>query len=105
MVKFSKRVIREKMSSRGGGVEISLQGLNKNKYDRYCKMTAFQNYLGGGILSCISNDCNIRDWEEDEYLVNLSKKLSEYFYSRMEEQFDMEYNSFEEVQLRPSSAY
>ena len=51
-------VLREQLSSQGGGVEIDLTYFG---YEGE-KMTAYQNYLGGGMLGRIENDCTIEDW-------------------------------------------
>ena len=45
------KVIREKLSSRGGGIEIDLTPFG---FDGE-RMTAYQNYLGGGMLGSINN--------------------------------------------------
>ncbi|MCP3699494.1 MAG: hypothetical protein GY920_13220, partial [Aliivibrio sp.] len=46
-------ILRESISPRGGGVEISLDNFGYPGE----KMTAYQNYLGGGMLGSIGNDC------------------------------------------------
>jgi phage tail tube protein FII len=96
--------LRLKASHRGGGIEISLDKLGK-KY-KGGKMTAYQNYLGGGMLGAIQNDCNIRDWEEDNTLVAMAEKLAKHFHTITNHDDDMwESATFEENQLRPKSAY
>jgi len=78
-------VLREQLSSRGGGVEIDLT------YFGYegDKMTAYQNYLGGGMLGAIGNDCTIEDWKSDMELIDLAFELRIYYCERMG--LDMEY--------------
>ena len=46
-INFEKITLRSKISSRGGGIEISLNSLGF----RDMKMSAYQNYLGGGLLA------------------------------------------------------
>ena len=97
------KVLRQRVSHRGGGVEIDLTPFG---YEGG-KMTAYQNYLGGGMLGAIGNDCNIgRDWETDDKLVNIAKHLSMYFHSLTNHSEDeFESATFEENQSRPLSAY
>ena len=59
---FEDKIIREKITSRGGGVEIDLQEFGHNG-----QMTAYQNYLGGGMLGGIASDCNIDNWKKLSY--------------------------------------
>jgi hypothetical protein len=69
--KLEKAVIREKYSRRGGGIEIDLTPFG---YEGE-KMTAYQNYLGGGILGGIANDCTIKDWQSDMNLIDKAFEL------------------------------
>jgi hypothetical protein len=78
-------ILREQLSSRGGGVEIDLTYFG---YEGE-KMTAYQNYLGGGILGRIGNDCTIEDWRSDMDLIDLAFELRCYFCMKMG--LDMEY--------------
>ena len=78
-------VLRERLSSRGGGVEIDLTYLGYKGE----KMTAYQNYLGGGMLGAIGNDCTIEDWKSDMELIDLAFELRIYYCERMG--LDMEY--------------
>ena len=104
-IDFKNRTLRLKVSYRGGGIEISLDGLKRNKY-RGEKMTAYQNYLGGGMLGSIGNDCTIPTWQRDEYLVKLADQLARYFHSLTNHEDDeWESATFEENQRRPRSAY
>jgi len=95
-------IIREQLSSRGGGIEISLDNFG---YEGE-KMTAYQNYLGGGMLGRIGSDCTIEDWRDDEKLLNISEKLKQHFHSLTNpEESEWESATFEEIQKRPLSAY
>lgn len=50
------KVIRQKITTRGGGVEIDLTPLG---FDGH-RMSAYQNYLGGGMLGSIQVNDTIR---------------------------------------------
>jgi len=91
-------ILREALSSRGGGIEISLDKLGK-KY-KGDKMTAYQNYLGGGLLGSVQNDCTIQDWRSDEKLVKTAEELSRYVWAVSGDE-----SEFEQVQDRPASGY
>ena len=93
---MEKHVLRKQLSSRGGGIEISLNHM-KGIYVGQ-KMTAYQNYLGGGMLGSIANDCTIRDWKNDPKLVRKAEKLRKYFAELMG--IDYEFH-----QRMPHSAY
>ena len=96
------KVIREDFSHRGGGIEIDLTPFG---YEGE-KMTAYQNYLGGGMLGKINNDCTIRDWFGNPELTNIAKHLSMHFHT-LTNPTDEEWESlsFQNNQELPSSAY
>ena len=103
-IDFEEITLRLKASERGGGIEIDLSTIAK-KYEGQ-KMTAYQNYLGGGMLGAIQNDCTIRDWRENSRLVAIADQLARYFHSLTNHEDDeWEATDFEENQLRPKSAY
>jgi hypothetical protein len=77
-------ITREQLSTRGGGVELDLTDFGYE--DEY--LSAYQNYLGGGMLGGVSNSCTVEDWQMDEKLVRLAEKLRDYYQERME---DLEY--------------
>ena len=94
--------LRLEVSGRGGGVEIALDSLGLEGE----KMTAYQNYLGGGMLGSIANDCTIENWREDKGLVSLADRLARYFHEiTRHEEDEWEDASFEEGQKRSVSAY
>jgi len=64
-------------------------------------MTAYQNYLGGGMLGSIQTDCQLSDYKEHPHLVMIAEKLKMYFHTLLGN--DLE--SYEETQSMPSSAY
>ena len=55
-IELSEVVLRQEISSRGGGVEIDLTRFGFSGQ----KMSAYQNYLGGGMLGriCANNTIN-----------------------------------------------
>jgi len=101
MENFEDITLRVKVSHRGGGIEISLDTLGF-KGER---MTAYQNYLGGGMLGRIGNDCTVEDWSDNDKLLKIAYSLSEYFHSLTNHDDEWEESSFEENKLRPISAY
>ena len=70
-MKIKNAVIREKYTTRGGGIEIDLT--QYGYVDE--KMSAYQNYLGGGISGGIANDCTIKDWNSDMDLIDIAFEL------------------------------
>ena len=78
---ITENITREEYSYRGGGCELNLTALGYE--DEF--MSAYQNYLGGGLLGSVGNSCTIEDWRKDEKLVKLAGELSEYFQERMYE--------------------
>lgn len=103
---IEENTLRCEVSYRGGGIEIDASDYLLTPG---AKMTAYQNYLGGGILGSIESDCNIRNWEATEIADNvrkLSKALKEYFHSLTNhEEDEFESATFEKTQARPVSAY
>jgi hypothetical protein len=108
MTNFKNITTREKLSSRGGGVEIDLTSLGFKNH----KMSAYQNYLGGGMLGSIQSNDTIRSQESNvrlqlefsnrfKELDEIAEELELYFAERMG--FDQ--NGIDELQGRPSSAY
>lgn len=96
---FKKITIKEKIGSRGGGVEISLDTLGFPKG----KMTAYQNYLGGGMLGRVENGCNILNWRGYDKLMEIAKELAEYYHNLTNP--ESESIDFAENQKLPLSAY
>lgn len=106
------QIIREKVTSRGGGVEISL--------DRFGfpgeRMAAYQNHLGGGLLGRVMSNDTIRHTgnvskelqysSESDKLDQISEILKEYFHELTNpEGQEWEEATYEENQQRPGSAY
>lgn len=101
---IEENITRSRISHRGGGVEIDVSPLGK-KYEGV-RMSAYQNYLGGGMLGSIQGDCNLRGWRDNKRLVNLNDRLKRYMHELTRHDDDeWEDASFEENQDRPASAY
>ena len=82
-------ITREDFSHRGGGVELDLVAFG---YEHEF-LSAYQNYLGGGMLTSVGNSCTVEDWWMDEKLVRPAERLSEYYLERMVElEYIDEYN-------------
>lgn len=109
-------ILREEVSTRGGGVEIAL--------DRFGfkgeRMAAYQNYLGGGLLGAVCvNDTiranfsgraavtkQLRYSSEFEKLDQIGEVLKRYFHEKTNPGEDTwEGSDYESNQRRPSSAY
>ena len=80
-MKIAENITREDYSYRGGGVELDLTAYGYE--DEF--LSAYQNYLGGGMLGGIGNSCTVEEWRMDEKLVRLAESLSEYYEDRMQE--------------------
>ena len=78
-MKLKENITRELYTSRGGGVEIDLTAYG---YEGE-KMSAYQNYLGGGMLGGIANDCTISDWKSNMELVEKAFELKILFCQNM----------------------
>lgn len=103
-INFEKITLRKEVSSRGGGIEVSLDTLGF----KGVKMTAYQNYLGGGMLGKVANDCNLptKEWQANNKLVEIAKQLSEYYFNLTNpEEGEFEHVSFEQNQNMSVSAY
>jgi len=101
-------IIRQKISSRGGGIEISLDSFGFPDQ----KMSAYQNYLGGGMLGAIQTNDTIRrqtlttDKRSAQKLDKIAEALARYFHALTNhEENEWESDTFEENQNRPTSAY
>ena len=86
---IAEHITREEYSYRGGGCELDLTAYGYE--DEF--LSAYQNYLGGGMLGSVGNSCTVEDWRKDEKLVKLAQKLSEYYQDQMyEDECIDEYN-------------
>jgi len=95
-------VLRQKISTRGGGIEIDLEPYGYEGEG----MTAYQNYLGGGMLGRIQNDCTIDDWNDDSELQSIAEDLSRHFHELTRHDWnEWEDESFEQNQNKLTSVY
>lgn len=107
---IEKNTLRCEASYRGGGIEISLAELLKaEKYEDYA-MTAYQNYLGGGMLGSIGNSYNFKLEDlpktQREKVEKLTDALNRYYHELTNHDGDeWESTSFEGLQARAQSAY
>lgn len=76
---IQENITREEISYRGGGVELELTVYGYE--DEY--LSAYQNYLGGGVRGSVANSCTVEDWEMDEKLVRLASELRDYYEDRL----------------------
>ena len=102
-INFEEITLRCEPSYRGGGIEIDLSDFGKKYKDQ--KMTAYQNYLGGGMLGSIQNDCTLNGWQDDDKLQNVAEQLKKYFHSLTNPNTEWEGMDYEQRQNMPSSAY
>lgn len=107
---IEENTLRLEASRRGGGIEIDCSEILDTEG---AKMTAYQNYLGGGLLGSIQSSANFSpDYvsEEKRHLIEpLTEALKRYFHAITNEEagdWD-EWNSteFEALQARSESAY
>lgn len=109
--KIEKAILRKKVTTRGGGVEIDLEPFGFPGH----KMAAYQNYLGGGMLGAVQSNDTIRhagnvDAElhyssEVDKLDKIAEALRRYFHNLTNPDSEWEGSSFEDNQSRPTSAY
>jgi len=101
-IDFESLTLRQQISSRGGGVEINLEPLGYPGE----KMTAYQNYLGGGMLGAVVSDCTIPKDKRDAKLQQIAEQLKQYFHALTNpEEGEWEHTSYTQNQNLPSSAY
>ena len=82
-------ITREEFSHRGGGVE--LESTDFGYEDEY--LSAYQNYLGGGMRGAVANSCTVENWQDDPKLFELARQFREYFWERMNDyEYLDEYN-------------
>ena len=107
-IELSEVVLRQELSSRGGGVEIDLSRFGFKGQ----KMSAYQNYLGGGMLGSICSNDTIRAFNKpcsEKQSIKLDKiadRLKRYFHE-LTNPHDQEWESqsYEQNQRLPNSAY
>ena len=106
-IQFSEVTLRQQISSRGGGIEIDLTRFGFKGE----KMSAYQNYLGGGLLGRINANDTIRAFDKPctekqaAKLDKIAERLKKYFHELTNPDTEWEGQSFEQNQKMPTSAY
>lgn len=106
-IDFESITTRKVISSRGGGIEISLDSLG---YEGE-KMSAYQNYLGGGMLGRVCANDTIRansSFVEESMcreLDEIAEELKKYFFSLTNPDDEWESQDYEQNQKMAVSAY
>lgn len=104
---IEEHTLRCEASGRGGGIEIDAQFMFE--YIDDAKMTAYQNYLGGGLLGAICSSNNFESEvkpEDRAKFEQLTVELKKYFHNLTNHEGDeWEEQSFEQNQHVPVSAY
>lgn len=104
---IQKHIIRQRITSRGGGVEIDLTAFGFEGE----KMAAYQNYLGGGMLGAVCVNDTIRTsqpfvLEEDaKKLDKIGEELKRYFHGLTNPEGEWESTTYEQNQNMPVSGY
>ena len=107
-INFEEITLRLQVSSRGGGIEIDLTTLGfKNE-----KMSAYQNYLGGGMLGRVCVNDTITAFDKPCTERNLAKlerigeQLKHYYHNLTNPDEDTwEHQTYEQNQNMSASAY
>lgn len=107
-INFEAITLRQQISSRGGGIEIDLTSLGFKGE----KMSAYQNYLGGGMLAkvCANNTIDAKQGvltpAKRTKLDNITEQLKKHYHALTNPEKDtFEHLSFEQNQALPASAY
>lgn len=104
---LSKLVLRKEISSRGGGIEIDLTTFGFTNE----KMSAYQNYLGGGMLGRIQANNTVVAYnkphteKQAEKLKLIEERLKRYFHELTNPDSEWESQTYEENQKISASAY
>jgi hypothetical protein len=106
-IDFSEITLREQISHRGGGIEIDLTRFGFSGE----KMSAYQNYLGGGLLGSVGVNDTIRAYNKKHTekqaakLDKISERLKQYLHGLTNPDTEWESMTFEQNQNMPTSAY
>ena len=101
-------IVRIDASRRGGGVEVDVSELFPGHENP--RVTAYQNYLGGGMLGRIMNSANFEPTENERELFDaVLDATARYFHevtnAEVEDYDEWAAGSFERVQRRPVSGF
>jgi hypothetical protein len=107
-INFEEVTLRLRTSDRGGGIEIDLTRFGFKDE----KMTAYQNYLGGGMLGRVVSDDTIRAFnkpiteKQNDKLNRIAERLRRYFHDLTNHADDeWESETYEQNQTKSASAY
>ena len=106
-IEFSEVTLRLEVSYRGGGVEIDLTRFGFKGE----KMSAYQNYLGGGMLGRVCANDTIRAYnrpcteKQAAKLDKIAEELKQYFFNLTNPDTEWESQSFDQNQKMSASAY
>jgi hypothetical protein len=106
-IQFSEVTLRLEISSRGGGIEIDLTRFGFSGQ----KMSAYQNYLGGGMLGRICANDTIRAFNKPHTekqaakLDRIAERLKKHFHELTNPDTEWESQTYEQNQKMPISAY
>ena len=106
-IDFESITLRKEISHRGGGIEIDLTTLG---YEGE-RMSAYQNYLGGGMLGRVCANDTIRakhkfvELSLATELDEIAEQLKQYYFSLTNPEEEWEAVSYEQNQSMPVSAY
>ena len=106
-IQFSEVTLNIKVSSRGGGVEIDLTRFGFKGQ----KMSAYQNYLGGGMLGKVCANNTIEKYhlpcteKQNAKLDRIAERLKKYYHNLTNPDTEWEGQSYEQNQKMSVSAY
>ena len=106
-IQFSEVTLRQEISSRGGGIEIDLTRFGFSGQ----KMSAYQNYLGGGMLGKVCANNTIEAFQrpctdkQKAKLDKIAERLKMYFHGLTNPDTEFEGQSYELNQNMSVSAY
>ena len=104
---IKSHTLRCEAGYRGGGIEVDCTDFFP--YIEDAGMTAYQNYLGGGILAAIQSDNNfegVLKKKDRRKFEQLREALKRYFHNLTNhEGNEWEEETYEQNQLKPRSAY
>jgi hypothetical protein len=104
---IENHILRCEAGYRGGGIEIDCHELFP--YIEEAGMTAYQNYLGGGMLGAVQSSNNFESElrkKDRKMFAALREALKRYYHNLTNHEGDeWESATYEENQRRPKSAY
>jgi hypothetical protein len=106
-IQFEEVTLRQQISTRGGGIEIDLTRFGFKGE----KMSAYQNYLGGGMLGKICENNTIQAYnkpcteKQRAKLNKIAERLKKHFHSLTNPETEWEGQTYEQNQNQPIAAY